>query len=249
MRLFGLIGFPLGHSFSKDYFKNKFASEEIDNVDFLNFELENLNGLCGLIEENSYLEGLTVTIPYKEAILSFMNEISDEVQKIGAMNVIKINRNNGRIYLSGYNTDAYGFEKSLLEYLDTHHKQAFILGTGGAAKAVAFVLDNLGINYLFVSRNTVKKDTVLYNDLTKESMASHTLIINATPMGMYPNVDICPDIPYQYLTDKHFLFDLVYNPQQTLFMKKGIEHGAMVCSGYDMLRYQADKAWEIWNES
>jgi shikimate dehydrogenase len=247
IRSFGLIGFPLGHSFSKDYFKNKFISEHIDDVDFLNFELRNLNDFHKLIEENPQLEGLTVTIPYKEAILSFMNEISDEVRKIGAMNVIKINRNNERIHLSGYNTDVYGFEKSLLDHLQPHHKQALILGTGGAAKAVAFVLDNLGINYLLVSRNPVNKNTVSYNDLTKELIKSHALIINTTPIGMFPNVDFCPDIPYKYLTDKHFLFDLTYNPQQTLFMKKGMEWRAMVCNGYNMLQYQADKAWEIWN--
>lgn len=248
MRLFGLIGFPLGHSFSKKYFEDKFRTENIQNVDFRIFELESLDDFYQLINDNPYLEGLTVTIPYKETILPFVDEISEEVQKIRALNVIKINRQNEKIHLSGYNTDIYGFEKSLLKYLQPHHKRALVLGTGGAAKAVGFVLGKLEIDYLFVSRNSENKNTLSYKDLTKEIIESYSLIINTTPLGMYPNINSCPDIPYQYVTDKCFLFDLAYNPELTLFMQKGIEHGAMVCNGYDMLRYQADKAWEIWNE-
>lgn len=248
-RSFGLIGFPLGHSFSKDYFKNKFLSEDIDNVDFQNFELDNLKDFYKLIEKNPQLEGLTVTIPYKETILPLMDKVSDEVKEIGAMNVIKINRKNEQFYLLGYNTDIYGFEKSLLQHLQPHHKQALILGTGGSAKAVAFVLQKIGIDFLFVSRDYRYENALTYRDLTKKSIKQYSLIINATPIGMFPNVDFYPEILYKYLTDKHFLFDLVYNPQQTLFMKKGMEYGAMVCNGYDMLQYQADKAWEIWNEN
>ena len=246
-RIFGLIGFPLGHSFSKKYFKDKFLSENITDADFLNFELENPDDFLKLIEKNPQLEGLTVTIPYKSSFLPLMDEISDEVKEIGALNVVKIQRKRGNVKLFGYNTDIFGFEKFLLEHLQTHHKQALILGTGGSSKAVAYILRKLEINYLFVSRNNSNDKTLLYNDLTKELIQSHQLIINTTPLGMFPNLDSCPNISYKYLMDKHFLFDLVYNPEQTLFMKKGIEQGATACNGYDMLHYQADKAWEIWN--
>ena len=246
--MFGLIGFPLGHSFSKEYFNNKFISEHISNVDFQNFELESLHNLYQLIKENPQLGGFTVTIPYKEAILPLMNKVSKEVEEIQALNVVKISRQGEEIYLSGYNTDVYGFEKSLREQNQPHHRQALVLGRGGAAKAVAFVLERSGIDYLFVSRNPENKHTIAYKDLIKEIIDSHTMVINTTPLGMFPKVDSCPDIPYQYLSDKHFLFDLVYNPKQTVFLQKGMERGAKICNGYDMLCYQADKAWEIWNE-
>ena len=248
MKLFGLVGYPLGHSFSKKYFEKKFLSEHIQNVDFLNFELENIENLHRLIHENEKLTGFTVTIPHKVSILPFMDEITDEVKKIGALNVVKINRQNNKIHLTGYNTDVYGFEKSLLEQIEPNHTQALVLGTGGSANAVGFVLKKLGINCLFVSRNAKDENTISYNDLTKEIIQSYSLIINPTPLGMFPEVETCPNIPYQYLTDKHFLFDLVYNPENTLFMQKGIEQGAKTCNGYDMLCYQAEEAWEIWNK-
>jgi len=248
MKLFGLVGYPLGHSFSKKYFEKKFLSEHIQNVDFLNFELENIENLHRLIHENEKLTGFTVTIPHKVSILPFMDEITDEVKKIGALNVVKINRQNNKIHLTGYNTDVYGFEKSLLEQIEPNHTQALVLGTGGSANAVGFVLKKLGINCLFVSRSTKDENTISYSNLTEEIIHSCLLIINTTPLGMFPEVETCPNIPYQYLTDKHFLFDLVYNPEQTLFMQKGTEQGARVCNGYDMLCYQAEEAWEIWNK-
>ena len=248
MKLFGVLGFPLGHSFSKKYFENKFISENIKDACFLNFEVENLDDLHELINGNPQLEGFTVTIPHKTAMFPLMNELTDEVKEIGALNVVKIKRQDGQVFLFGYNTDVYGFEKSLLSSLQPHHKQALVLGTGGAAKAVVFVLKKLGIDYLFVSRKPEDNNTLSYNNLTEEIIKSYPLIINTTPLGMFPKIDSYPEIPYEFLTDKHFLFDLVYNPEQTLFMQKGIERKAQVCNGYDMLCYQAEEAWKIWNE-
>ena len=248
MKLFGLVGFPLGHSFSKKYFENKFVSEDIKDADFLNFELESLDGLRELINRNPQLKGFTVTIPHKISMLPLMDEITDEVRKIGALNVVKINRHTNKINLTGYNTDVYGFEKSLLEQIEPNHKQALVLGTGGSANAVGFVLKKLGIDFRFVSRNARDENTISYSDLTKEIIQSYPLIINTTPLGMYPKMETCPNIPYQNLTEKHFLFDLVYNPEQTLFMQKGTEQGAKTCNGYDMLCYQAEEAWKIWNK-
>ena len=248
MKLFGLVGYPLGHSFSKGYFENKFVSEDIKDADFLNFELESLDGLRELINRNPQLKGFTVTIPHKISMLPIVDEITDEVRKIGALNVVKIKRQNNKIHLTGYNTDVFGFEKSLLEQIQPNHKQALVLGKGGSANAVGFVLKKLGINCLFVSRSTKDENTISYSNLTEEIIHSCLLIINTTPLGMFPEVETCPNIPYQYLTDKHFLFDLVYNPEQTLFMQKGTEQGARVCNGYDMLCYQAEEAWEIWNK-
>ena len=247
MKLFGVVGFPLGHSFSKKYFEDKFIAGDIRDAYFLNFELENLDGLDELIKNNPHLEGFTVTIPHKTAMLPLMNELMDEVREIGALNVVKIKRQNKQVFLSGYNTDVYGFEKSLLSVFQPHHKQALVLGTGGAAKAVCFVLKKLSIEYLSVSRNAKGTNTLSYNNLTEEIIQSYPLIINTTPLGMFPKIDFCPEIPYEFLTDKHLLFDLVYNPEQTLFMQKGTKQGAKVCNGYNMLCFQAEEAWKIWN--
>ncbi|MCH5597037.1 shikimate dehydrogenase family protein [Niabella ginsengisoli] len=241
MNLYGLIGMPLAQSFSKKYFTEKFEKEHIANAAYELFPLENISLLTDLLQTHPELKGLNVTIPYKEQVLQFLNALNNEAKEIGAVNCIKIN--NGQ--LTGFNTDAPAFEKSLLPQLASHHKKALILGTGGAAKAVLYVLKKLGIEYAYVSRN--KGAGFVYEDLTKEIIEAYPLIINSTPLGSFPKVDTAPDIPYQYLTDKNYLYDLVYNPAKTLFLQKGEERGAAIKNGYEMLVGQAELSWEIWN--
>lgn len=245
MRQFGLIGFPLGHSFSKKYFTEKFENENIDARYDL-YELPEISVFKAL-KEDVALCGLNVTIPYKEQIMDFLDELDDTAAEIGAVNVIKFIRNNGKLTLKGYNSDAIGFENSLKPFLLPTHKKALILGTGGASKAIDYTLRKLEIRTTFVSR-TSKPDMLTYSQLTAEIMADYTVIVNASPVGTFPHSDECPDIPYQYLTNKHLLFDAVYNPPETLFMKKGKEQGATVLNGEEMLIGQALAAWEIWNK-
>ena len=245
-RDFGLIGYPLEHSFSKGLFERKFAEEKIENVSYENFPTETIDLLPVLLSKNENLYGFNVTIPYKEAILPYLDRISDEAKEIGAVNVVKIDRSSGGIKLWGYNTDTLGFEKSLLEHKESKHSSALILGTGGAAKSAGYVLKKLNIKYLHVSRQP-KPNALTYEMLDKNTIKDHLLIINTTPLGMFPQVDTCPPIDYAAIGKDHFLFDMVYNPAQTLFMKKGKENGAKVQNGYDMLRYQAEKTWEIFN--
>ncbi len=241
MRTFGLIGFPIGHSFSQKYFSEKFKRANISDAEFKNFPLENINDFPGLIEDNSNLLGLSVTIPHKQSVMKFLNAIDSVASETGAVNCIKVSET-----LKGFNTDVYGFEKSLLPLLKNHHIKALILGSGGGAKAVKYVLKKSGIEYMFVSRSQ-KPKVKSYHDLNSEIISSHMLIINTTPLGMFPDVGSRPKIPYEHLTEKHLLYDLVYNPQETLFLKKGKERGAQVKNGLEMLQLQADKAWEIWN--
>lgn len=245
MTSFGLIGFPLGHSFSKRYFEEKFQQEDI-SASFLNFEIENLNDFPIILQENPQLKGLNVTIPHKERILPFLDEIEEAAKVIGAINTIKIIRKKGQIYTIGYNTDYNGFGKSLNEFLPHKNLNALILGTGGASKAIAYALQKEKIPYKFVSR-TPKQGQYGYSQLNQEVIEHHHLIINTTPLGTFPNVDTFPNIPYPLLTPKHFLFDLVYNPAQTTFMQKGKWQGSKVCNGYAMLCYQATYSWKIWN--
>lgn len=244
MRKFGLIGYPLGHSFSKKYFTTKFENEKIDARYDL-YELDKLEKFENL-KHSSDLYGLNVTIPYKEKIIGFVDELDDTAKKIGAVNVIKFIRTESQLKLKGYNSDAVGFEKSLQPLLKSHHSKALILGTGGASKAVKYVLDNLGISSVFVSRNP-SENMLSYQQIDKKILNDYKLIINASPVGTFPNVNQCPDIPYQFLDSSHVLYDLVYNPAETLFMKKGKERGATVCNGEAMLIGQAEAAWEIWN--
>jgi shikimate dehydrogenase len=247
MRLFGLIGYPLEHSFSGVLFKDMFAKEGITDAVFALFEMETLEALPTFILEHPHLNGFTVTIPYKTAILPYLDEITEEAAEIGAVNVVKIQRDTHSIKLVGYNTDVVGFEKSLRKQLQPCHTPALVLGTGGAGKAVGFVLKKLKIPYRYVSHKG--KGTVFsYDSLSKETIDACPLLVNATPIGMYPAVDTAPELPYEAMSKKHFLFDLVYNPSQTLFLKKGSEQGALTQNGYDMLCYQAQEAWKIWNE-
>lgn len=247
MQKYGLIGYPLKHSFSIGYFNEKFRSEGID-AEYINFEIPQINDFMEIIEENPNLQGLNVTIPYKEQVIPFLNELDPDTAKIGAVNVIKIIRQKNKVKLIGYNSDIIGFTQSIQPLLQPHHKKALILGTGGASKAVFHGLKNLGIESTFVSRIHKTKDVLTYEELTPEVMKEHTVIVNCTPVGMYPKVDFCPDIPYEELTPNHLLYDLLYNPNVTLFMKKGEERGAVTKNGLEMLLLQAFAAWEIWNK-
>lgn len=245
MRKFGLIGYPLTHSFSEGYFANKFVQENIIDAQYANYPIDSIQKFSALWEDPS-LTGLNITIPYKKEVLVFLNEMSEVVQQMQACNCIK--KENGK--LIGYNTDVIGFEKSLQPFLKPHHQNALILGTGGAAAAVEYVLTQLGIQYAFVSRNTSPTSSHLsysYEDLNASIMSKHTLIINTSPVGMFPHTQESPSLPYEFLTVQHHLYDLVYNPARTLFMTKGLEKGASVQNGLEMLHIQAEESWKIWN--
>jgi shikimate dehydrogenase len=243
--LFGLVGYPLGHSFSESFFNNKFNSEGID-AQYLNFEIPNINEFRNIINTNTNLRGLNVTIPYKEQVIPYLDDIDITASEIGAVNVVKFIRNGNNLILKGFNSDVIGFCNSLKPLLKPHHTHALVLGTGGAAKAIAHGLKSLGVEPIYVSRT--KKDGVLtYNELTPEIIKKYQVIVNTTPAGMYPHVDTCPDIPYHLLTPQYLCYDVVYNPEVTLFMKKSQEQGAVVKNGLEMLILQALAAWEIWN--
>jgi shikimate dehydrogenase len=242
IKQFGLIGYPLGHSFSKKYFEEKFATENLQDCLFDLFPIKEIQVFKNLIAEQQNLVGLAVTIPYKETVIPFLDNIADATKEIGAVNCIKLV--NGKTI--GYNTDVIGFEKSLKPLLKEHHTKALILGTGGASKAVQYVLKNIGIHYLLVSR--IKTDsTITYEDISEEMLQSHLLVINTTPLGMSPNEEGLPNLPYQFLTSKHLLYDLIYKPEKTLFLQKGEEQGAAIKNGFEMLVLQAEENWKIWN--
>jgi len=246
MKTFGIIGNPLGHSFSKQYFTDKFQNEEID-AQFLNFEIPNIEKILDVVQDNPSLKGLCVTIPYKEEVMAYLDEIDPIAKEIGAVNSIQIRQKDGQAYLKGYNTDIYGFGESLADFIKGKKLSALILGTGGASKAVATALKNQHIDYKSVSRRR-SETTISYEDLNEEVISNHQLIINCTPLGTSPNTEACPDLPYSNLGSDHFLYDLVYNPTTTLFMSKGIEKGAKANNGLKMLHLQAEKSWEIWNQ-
>ncbi len=245
MRYFGLIGKPLVHSFSQHYFTQKFQEESIDAAYGL-YELDKIEDLKLLLQQKAF-SGLNVTIPYKQSVLPYLSELDETARAVGAVNVIKFVRRSGEVVLKGYNSDVIGFHDSLVPLLRPYHKRALVFGTGGASKAVEYVLRRLGIEVQLVSRQA--KDSVLsYEQITPEVLQSYQLLVNATPLGTFPHVDTCVDIPYQNITNKHLLYDLVYNPQETLFLRYGKERGAQVMNGYAMLRGQAEAAWEIWNK-
>lgn len=245
MKKYGLIGYPLAHSFSKNFFNDKFKSESID-AHYVNFEIPTIDEFPKIISDNININGLNVTIPYKEQIISFLDELDNDAASIGAVNVIKIVHDNGEKRLIGFNSDVIGFTKSIKPLLRKHHKKALILGTGGASKAVLHGLKKLGVEAKFVSR-TPKEGMFTYQELTPEVMKEYKVIVNCTPVGMYPNLYECPDIPYEFITKNHLLYDLLYNPDETLFMQKGAEYGAVTKNGMEMLLLQALAAWEIWN--
>lgn len=247
MQKYGLIGFPLGHSFSRNFFNQKFESENID-ARYLNFEIPNIEVFNQVLKDNPELNGLNVTIPYKQQIIPYLDELDEDARQIGAVNVIKFKRiSSGETKLVGYNSDVIGFRESIKPLLAPSHKNALILGTGGASKAVFYGLKQLGIKGTFVSR-TPKDSCLAYEDLTPDVMQVYTVIVNTTPLGMFPNVDNCPNIPYDLLTSNHLLYDLIYNPDETLFMKKGKERGAVAKNGMEMLLLQAIAAWNIWQK-
>lgn len=244
-KMYGLIGYPLGHSFSKRYFTEKFKKESI-NARYDLYELPELDGLTEVLK-NKKLFGLNVTIPYKEKVFKYIDRLDKTAEAIGAVNVLKIERNKKSTTITGYNTDVIGFSNSIKPGIKPYHKKALILGTGGASKAIRYALNDMGIETTYVSR-TAKEGVLTYSALTKEIMEDYLVIVNCTPLGTYPKTDECPDIPYQFLTGKHLLFDAVYNPPETLFMKKGKEQGAETINGQQMLTGQAEAAWKIWNE-
>ncbi len=244
MREYGLIGFPLSHSFSQKYFTDKFVKESIDDAIFHAFSIPTINELPDVLKQHPALKGFAITIPYKRAVIPYLTSVSDAVKETGACNCVKIDG----AALTGYNTDIAGFENCFIKPLQKHHTRALILGTGGAAAAVEFVLQRLQLPYAYVSRNTDKAANILgYGDLTAGIMQQHTIIINCTPLGTYPKTDEAPAIPYNLLTPNHYLFDLVYNPPLTKFLQLGKEKGATIQNGYEMLVIQAEENWKIWN--
>lgn len=242
--LYGLIGFPLGHSFSQDYFNQKFEAEGID-ARYVNFEIPEIEDFHRVIDDNPTLAGLNVTIPYKQQVINLLDEMDPEAAEIGAVNVIKFIRRNGRLSLKGYNSDCIGFRDSIAPLLTEERTHALVLGTGGAARAVSYALKSLGIEVQLVSRSS-RPGVLSYSELTEEIMSSHKIIVNTTPLGMYPHIDECPDIPYKMLTPDHLCYDLLYNPDITLFMKRSEEMGAETKNGLEMLLLQAFAAWNIW---
>lgn len=245
MKHFGLIGFPLGHSFSKKFFSEKFLQENID----AQYDLYELPEIAAFepLKEMDDLCGLNVTIPYKQQVMPYLHELDETAAEIGAVNVIKFIRKDGELILKGYNTDAIGFEEAIKPLLKPAHTKALILGTGGASKAVDYVLKKNGLQTTFVSRSAVEGGFI-YDQLSAEIITDYKVIVNASPVGTYPKVDNCPAIPYEFLTEDHLLYDLVYNPAETLFLKKGKERGAAVLNGESMLTGQAIAAWKVWNE-
>lgn len=240
---FGLLGKNISYSFSKSYFTEKFEKINFTHYSYRNFDIPDIVEFPQILQNNKGLKGINVTIPYKEAILPYLTKLSKNAALIGAVNVIKITKK-GEI--KGYNSDFYGFKKALKPLLQKHHKKALILGTGGASKAVAYALRKLKMEYDFVSR-TPSEYELSYEELTKEIFDDYQIIINTTPVGTFPNTEECPPLPYNFFSDKHIAFDLIYNPEQTKFLRQAKEKGAVTENGYSMLVYQAEKAWEIWN--
>lgn len=246
MRTFGLIGYPLAHSFSKKFFTEKFQEEGIAGHQYELFPIENIAAVVSLIAADDSLSGLNVTIPHKVDVMAYLNELDPAAETIGAVNCISILHQDGKTWLKGYNTDAYGFQESLRPYLKKHHTHALILGDGGAAKAVKYVLDQLQLTYLSVVRSAAP-DAILYSELTAEIFQQYQVIINTTPLGTFPNIEAAPAIPYEWITDQHLAYDLVYNPEETEFLKRAKAKGAAIKNGFEMLQLQAERSWFIWN--
>jgi shikimate dehydrogenase len=246
---YGLIGFPLKHSFSKKYFNDKFEAENIDAA-YINFEISNINEIKTVLRDNPNLKGLNVTIPYKEQIIPYLNGLSENARLIGAVNVVKFEHHKHKLKLTGYNSDIIGFKDSIQPFLqERNYRKALILGTGGSAKAIFYGLKQLGIDATYVSRTKSQNEVLTYEELTEEVLLENKVIVNCTPVGMWPQVDKCPDIPYQWISPEHLLYDLLYNPNETLFMKNGKKQGATVKNGLEMLLLQAFASWNFWNDT
>ena len=246
-RVYGLIGETLSHSFSQQYFVKKFQRDKIPDAKYENFPLDSIDGLPDIITGNPLLMGLNVTIPYKKQVISYLESLDEVSGRIGAVNTIKIFRSAQNIHLTGYNTDVYGFRKTLVPSLRAKQDKALVIGTGGASEAVKYVLNELEIEVVFVSRNPSEENEVAYDYLNREIVRDHRIIINTTPVGMYPHINLCPEIDYSGLTKDHLLYDLIYNPETTLFLERGKEAGCTILNGKKMLELQAEKSWEIWN--
>ncbi|WP_298346618.1 shikimate dehydrogenase [uncultured Algibacter sp.] len=244
MNKLGLLGKNISYSFSRAYFKEKFETENINHTTYDNFDIENIELFPTIIKNTKGLKGLNVTIPYKEKVIPYLDKINKKAKAIGAVNTIKITKK-GK--LVGYNTDCYGFKKTLKPLIKSHHKNALILGTGGASKAIAYTLDEMGITYKYVSRKLSVGIGFSYDTLTEDDIKNHQIIINCTPLGTFPDIEDCPNIPYEGISKKHILFDLIYNPEETKFLKHGKENQARIINGLGMLEFQAEKAWSIWN--
>lgn len=241
---FGLIGRDISYSFSEKYFTEKFEMGHYDNCEYANYDIKNIQKLSQIIQETKGLVGLNVTIPYKETLIPYLDKLSKTAKKIGAVNCVTVSK---KKKLKGYNTDYYGFKKTITPLLNDHHKKALILGTGGASKAVAYALRKLKIEYDFVSR-TPDEFQLSYSELNAELFDEYQIIINTTPVGTHPDIVACPDINYALFTKKHIAYDLVYNPEESTFLRKARENGAKTKNGYEMLIFQAEKAWKIWND-
>ena len=248
MDKYGIIGFPLGHSFSRRFFTEKFSREGIPAV-YENYEISDAKSLLDVVRENPELKGLNCTLPHKQAIIPLLDELSDEARKIGAVNVIRIRRDDtGRAILKGFNSDIIGFTESIKPLLSGNHRNALILGTGGASKAICQGLEDLGLHWTYVSRT--RRDGILaYEDVTPDVMKAYEVVVNCSPVGMFPHIENAPNLPYEAMDERHLLYDLVYNPLETEFMKRGARHGATVKNGLEMLHRQALASWRIWNEN
>lgn len=245
MDKYGLLGYPLKHSFSRQFFTEKFEREGMD-AQYVNFEIPDIQLLPGILKEENNLKGLNVTIPYKEQVMQFLDEISPEAKAIGAVNVIRVRRNGDKIHLKGFNSDIIGFKESLKPFLKPQHRKALILGTGGASKAVKVGLEQLGLETLYVSRSA-GNGKITYAQVDGELLKEYKVIVNCTPCGMFPHTDECPALPYDRITPEHLLYDLIYNPEETEFLKKGKQQGAATKNGLEMLHLQAVAGWNFWN--
>ncbi|MBU3012977.1 shikimate dehydrogenase [Polaribacter vadi] len=244
-KLFGLLGKNISYSFSRGYFTEKFKELDLKANKYVNFDLQDITKFPSIIDENNNLKGINVTIPYKEDVIPFLSKLDKTAEEIGAVNTIKFTK---RGDLKGYNSDVVGFENSILPLLKKGHKRALILGTGGASKAIAYAFKRNDIKFKFVSRKPMGKKQISYDDLTQEVIEKYTIIVNSTPVGTSPDIDKCPNIPYQFITKEHILYDLIYNPAVSTFLSKGKENGATIKNGLEMLKLQAEESWRIWNE-
>jgi shikimate dehydrogenase len=244
-KTFGLLGKNISYSFSRGYFTEKFEKLKLKKYKYVNFDIQQIKDFPVIIGVEKNVRGVNVTIPYKEEIIPFLDKLDETAKNIGAVNTIKFTK---RGNLKGYNSDVVGFENSIKPLLKSHHKKALILGTGGASKAIAFALNKNSIKFKFVSRNPEGKKEISYDSLSEEILLKYTVIINCTPLGTFPEIEKCPDIPYQFITDAHLLYDLIYNPEVSTFLSKGKEKGAIIKNGFEMLQLQAEESWRIWNE-
>ena len=245
VKLFGLLGKNIEYSFSRGYFSDKFQNLKLKKHKYVNFDLGDIKNFPLIIQQNENLKGFNVTIPYKEKVIPFLDKLDKTAKKIGAVNTVKLTK---RGNLKGYNSDVVGFEKSIMPLLKNHHKKALILGTGGASKAIAYALKRNDIKYIFVSRNPEGRKEISYDKLNEDFIKKYEIIINSTPLGTSPNIEKCPNIPYQYISEKHILFDLIYNPAITTFLSKGKAKGATIKNGLEMLELQAEESWRIWHD-